>query len=245
MTLAELLRELIPAAQTVTVEDGVLRGFGRLKPGDTSIVDSSVHVLGIVEGVAVGLEQALRLAGHVLQIAGDPRPGPILLLLDCGSQRMSRRDELLGLNEYLAHLIKALLLAEAAGHPSVGLLYGHAAAGAFIATGLTTSILAALPQAVPEVMDLPSMARVTKLSLESLQSKAATTPVFAPGLDNLASTGAVAEVLHPQTPLGPQIAHLLERWLGQDLRDQLGAKRGGRPKAADIAARVCALATHV
>ncbi|WP_416366216.1 biotin-independent malonate decarboxylase subunit gamma [Sphingomonas aerolata] len=49
--------------------------------------------------------------------------------------------------------------------------------------------LAALPGAHPEVMDLASMARVTKLSIDLLEDKAKTTPVFAPGLDNLVSVG--------------------------------------------------------
>ncbi len=70
---------------------------------------------------------------------------PILVLVDGDSQRMSKRDELLGLNECLAHLAKCLLHADALGHPTIGLLYGHAAAGAFIATALATRTLVALP----------------------------------------------------------------------------------------------------
>lgn len=104
---------------------------------------------------------------------------------------MSRRDELLGLNEYLAHLAKALLLADASGHPTIGLVYGHTAAGAFIATALATRVLAALPGAHPSVMDLASVARVTKLPLERLEEMATSTSVFAPGLDNM-EAGALA-----------------------------------------------------
>jgi malonate decarboxylase gamma subunit len=80
-------------------------------------------------------------------------------------------------------------------------LYGHAAAGAFLATALATRMLLALPGADPEVMDLPSMARVTKLSLDVLREKAQSTAVFAPGLDNLVKTGGVARVLDPGLPL--------------------------------------------
>src|SRR5205807_67055 len=83
---------------------------------------------------------------------------------------------------YLSHLAKALLLAEAEGHRTVGLLYGGSAAGAFIATALATGTLVALPGAHPAVMDLPSMARVTKLPVEVLKAKAEATPVFAPEL---------------------------------------------------------------
>ena len=97
----------------------------------------------------------------------------------------------LGLNEFLGHLAKCLVVADLDGRMTVGLLYGHSAAGAFIATALATRVLVALPGAEPTVMDLPSMARVTKLSLEALEAKAKSTPVFAPGLDNLAAMGAV------------------------------------------------------
>ena len=44
---------------------------------------------------------------------------------------MSKRDELLGLNEFLAHLAKCLIYADMQGRQTVGLLYGHSAAGAF------------------------------------------------------------------------------------------------------------------
>ena len=101
----------------------------------------------------------------------------------------------------------------------------------------------ALPGAEPAVMDLPSMARVTKLPLEVLQEKAKSTPVFAPGLDNLAQTGAVLESWNPAAPLAGQLQALLARGLPErDTRAALGQERGGRPKAAEIAARVQELA---
>ncbi|MDI9682600.1 biotin-independent malonate decarboxylase subunit gamma, partial [Burkholderia cenocepacia] len=48
------------------------------------------------------------------------------------------------------------------------------------------------PGAEPEVMDLPSMSRVTKLPIDVLKEMARSTPVFAPGLDNLVKMGAVS-----------------------------------------------------
>ncbi len=55
--------------------------------------------------------------------------GPIFVLVDSDSQRMSKRDELLGLNEFLAHLAKSLIYADMHGRPTIGILYGHSAAG--------------------------------------------------------------------------------------------------------------------
>jgi hypothetical protein len=45
---------------------------------------------------------------------------------------------------------------------------------------LATRPLVALPGADPVVMDLPSMSKLTKLSLDVLKEKARSTPVFAP-----------------------------------------------------------------
>jgi malonate decarboxylase gamma subunit len=199
-----------------------------------------IHVLGVADETPLGVEGALMLAARVIEIAADEGHAPILMLIDSSSQRMSRRDELLGLSEYLAHLAKALLLAEAAGHRTIGLLYGGSAAGAFIAAALATGTLVALPGAHPAVMDLASMARVTKLPIDVLEAKAEATPVFAPGLDNLERTGAIHAVWDPAIPLAGQLADLLAAPTAPDRRDQLGAARGGRPKAAKIATRVIA-----
>jgi malonate decarboxylase gamma subunit len=195
-------------------------------------------VIGIDGNAPLGIEGACTLAGHVLAVVRAGGDTPILVVVDSDSQRMSRRDELLGLNEYLAHLAKALLLADASGHPTVGLVYGHTAAGAFIATALATRVLAALPGAHPSVMDLPSVARVTKLPLDKLEAMAKTTSVFAPGLDNMVKAGAVHAVLDPETPLGPQIAALIAGTAPDDVRDTLGRDRAGRPQAHAIATRV-------
>lgn len=235
MTLDEILVSLFPDGRDVRVADGLVVGQGTLSPHGV------VHLAGLADGTALGVEGALALADRVLEVVRTGGRAPIVLPIDSSSQRMSRRDELLGLNEYLAHLAKALLLAEAHGHRTIGLLYGGSAAGAFIATALAARTLVALPGAHPAVMDLPSMARVTKLPLEVLQAKAESTPVFAPGLENLAQTGAIHTVWDPAKPLSGQLSAVLAAPPEADARDRLGLERGGRPKAAAIAARVAAL----
>ena len=200
-------------------------------------------VIGVADRTPLGVDEAIRLSGHVLDAIERGGNDPILVLVDSDSQRMSKRDELLGLNEFLAHLAKCLIYADMQGRHTVGLLYGHSAAGAFIATALATRTLVALPGAEPAVMDLPSMSRVTKLSIEVLKEKARSTPVFAPGLDNLAQTGAVLATWDEKVSLADQLQALLGRAEnGGDQRDRLGKARKGRPKAADIAERVHDLA---
>jgi malonate decarboxylase gamma subunit len=237
MTLDDILASLFPHGHHVTNDRGLILGSGPLKDG------RGATVIGVADRTAVGVDEAIRLSNYILN-SMQPGNGPVLVLVDSSSQRMSRRDELLGLSEFLAHLAKCLIYADMQGHHTVGLLYGHTAAGAFIATALATRTLVALPGAEPEVMDLPSMSRVTKLSIEVLEQKAKSTPVFAPGLDNLAQTGAVLATWDEKISLADQLERVLaddQNSVG-DQRDRLGQDRKGRPKAADIAERVHDLA---
>ena len=237
MALDEILASLFPQGHDVDNDRGLVRGSGALAGG------GRIQVLGVVDRTPIGVDEALQLSDWVLDVIAQGGSDPILILVDSDSQRMSKREELLGLNEYLAHLAKAVIHADLQGHATVGLLFGHTAAGAFIATALAARTLVALPGAQPEVMDLPSMARVTKLSIETLQEKAKSTPIFAPGLENLAQTGAVFATWDEKRPLAQQLQGLLdERRAHHDQRAALGKERDGRPKAADIQERVHELA---
>ena len=236
MTLDEILASLFPDGHAVKNDNGVVFGSATLRSG------VKILVIGVAGRTAVGVDEAIRLSGHVLDSLGR-ESGPILVLVDSDSQRMSKRDELLGLNEFLSHLAKSLIFADMHSRPTIGLLYGHSAAGALLATGLATRVLVGLPGATPAVMDLPSMAKVTKLSMEALEEKAKSTPVFAPGLSNLARMGAVQATWNDTVPLADQLDTLLANMPEtHDLRGALGKERGGRLKAFDIAERVRDLA---
>jgi malonate decarboxylase gamma subunit len=238
MTLDDIFASLFPKGCYVTNDRGLVLGSGLLNDG------CRAAVIGVTDRAAIGVDEAIRLSRYVLNAVLHEGEGPILVLVDSDSQRMSKHDELLGLNEFLAHLAKCLIYADMQGRHTVGLLYGHTAAGAFIATALATRTLVALPGAEPEVMDLPSMSRVTKLSIEVLEEKAKSTPVFAPGLKNLAQTGAVLATWDENISLADQLEALLANSQNSsgDQRDRLGQIRKGRPKAADIAERVHDLA---
>lgn len=239
MTLDELLDAMFPDGHEVQSDGGVLTGTATLRDGGRALV------IGIANRTALGVDEAIRLSDRVLRSL-DHESGPIIVVVDSDSQRMSKRDELLGLNEFLAHLTKVLVYADSIGRPTIGVLYGHTAAGASLATALATRVLVGIPGASPAVMDLPSMAKVTKLPLDVLEAKAKTTPVFAPGLDNLAQTGAVQLTWDPAVPLVDQLTALLENLPdARDRRDALGKERGGRPKAQDIAERVRGLAVQL
>jgi malonate decarboxylase gamma subunit len=238
MTLDEVFKGLFPSGHDVkTSAAGIITGTGKRKQGE------DIAVIGVANGVALGTAGVLPLAEEVLRVVAKGGTTPILVLVDTQGQLMARRDEMRGLNEYLAHLAKCLLLASQQGHRTIGLEYGKAAAGAFLATALATDHLIGLPGAEPSVMDLPSISRVTKLPMDKLKELAKTTPVFAPSLDNLAQMGAVAEIWDPGRPLDEQLEEALAKASLKDNRDERGAARKGRPMAAEVAKRVIAEAT--
>src|SRR5665213_3913 len=123
MALADILAALFSARGTWTIAQGLIEGIGVLPDG------VRVNILGVVEGAELGIDNIAVIAGRALAIARLRDRAPILVLVHSGGQRMSKRDELLGLSEYLAHLAKALMLAEYAGHRTIGLLYGGSTAG--------------------------------------------------------------------------------------------------------------------
>jgi len=234
MTLDEVLTSLFPAGHSV--QQGAfhtLYGAGRLVSG------GDIALIGVADGLPLGIDGTLLLADHALSIIKRGKGEPILVLIDASIQNMTRRDELLGLNEYFGHLIKVLALAAQRGHRTISLLYGPAAGGAFIATALSTQILAAISGGEPSVMDLPSIARVTKLPLERLNAMAKTTPIFAPGVEPLFLTGAVTEKWDASKPLSGQLEETLRRDIdARDRRDEMGFARKGRVEALEIALRV-------
>ena len=236
MTLDDVVTSLFPSGHQVERgPSGTLHGTAKVEG------HGKVTVVGIVGGTPLGIDAAILLAEHVLAAVEAGDRAPIVFLVDTSSQNMARRDELLGLNEYLAHLAKSLALAAAHGHRSVSLLFGQAAAGAFIGAALSSQSLVALPGAAPSVMDLPSISRVTKLPLEQLERLARSTPIFAPGVRPLFAVGAVTETWAADQPFAPRLADLLRQPVAtSDLRDQIGLERKGRRLAQTIAARVAA-----
>jgi malonate decarboxylase gamma subunit len=242
-------------ALTMTVDDVLASLFPlghRVENGPSGTVHGHAYVeglgkvtlVGIVGGTPLGVESAILLAGHVLAAVEAGNRTPIIVLVDTATQAMTRRDELLGLNEYLGHLVKTLALAADHGHPTVSILFGAAAAGAFIAAALSCRFVVALPGAEPSVMDLPSISRVTKLPLEKLRELAQATPSFAPGIEPLFAIGAVTQTWGADQPFAANLATLLHQpATTSDLPDRIGLERQGRLLAHHVAERIAAEAS--
>jgi len=229
VALHSLLDALFPLGHDVHVSDSVLGGTARTD-------DGVVTVIGTTDKIEVGVDHALALADSVLASTAEHPQRPIVMLVDTAGQRLARRDELLGINGYFAHLAQTLDLARRRGAVLVTLVYGESVSGGFLSFGLMADHIHALPEAQVRVMDLRAMARVTKQPLEKLQALSQSSPVFAPGVENYVAMGAVAS-LWPDD-LAQHLLRALRTPAAGDGRAVLGAERGGRRLAAAVAADV-------
>ncbi|HEY5365662.1 MAG TPA: biotin-independent malonate decarboxylase subunit gamma [Casimicrobiaceae bacterium] len=220
---------LFPQGHAIAEEGDLLDGSGRC--GDVLFA-----VTGTTRHVDVGVEIALAMAQSVLRTVREHPGRPILFLMDTEGQRLRRRDEMLGLNRYMAHIGKCVEVARRHGHRIVGLVYGEALSGGFIASAMNADVCGALPDAQIYVMGLPAMARVTRIAEERLRELSRTSPVFAPGAINYVAMGGVDALW--EGDLAACLMDALARADSVDRRAEVGAARGGRPFAASVARRV-------
>jgi malonate decarboxylase gamma subunit len=172
----------------------------------------------------------------VLKTVREHPQRPILILVDTQGQRLRHRDEMLGINSYMAHLGKCIDYARRAGHKVIGLVYDQALSGGFITSGLIADACFALPDATIRVMGLPAMARITKVPEEKLTELAKDNPVFAPGAENYLRMGGVQAIW--EGDLAVQLAQAIAECDATDRRKELGLKRGGRHLAQPVAEAV-------
>jgi malonate decarboxylase gamma subunit len=200
--------------------------------GTAQVGETRVAVVGTTGHAPIGVEIALAQARFILQTVREHPGRPILILVDTVGQRLRHRDEMLGINSYMAHLGKCVELARRQGHPVLGLVYDQALSGGFITSGLMADACYALPDSTIRVMGLPAMARITKVPEERLTELAASNPVYAPGPDNYLRMGGVREIW--QGDLGAQLEAALAELAPVDERAALGLARGGRKFAQPV-----------
>ena len=200
--------------------------------GSAQVDGQPVAVIGTTNHTPIGVEIALAQAQAILRTVRDYPGMPILMLIDTQGQRLRHRDEMLGINSYMAHLGKCVDLARRKGHKIIGLVYDQALSGGFITSGLMADACHALPDAAIRVMGLPAMARITKVPEELLTELAQSNPVFAPGPENYLRMGGLESIWH-----GDLAAHLraaLAHSSDGDQRSALGLQRGGRRLAQPV-----------
>ncbi|MCF6237789.1 MAG: biotin-independent malonate decarboxylase subunit gamma [Candidatus Marinimicrobia bacterium] len=229
MNTDALLNELFPGGHSVVNTNNILTGFATTAKGE-------IAVMGTTEHLAIGVDTALKLADFVLAVIKEHPGQPILMLVDTQGQRLSLKDELLGINGYLAHLVKCLELARQQGHQLITLVYSEAVSGGFLAFGMMADEIHTLADGKVRVMNLPAMSRITKLPLEQLQELSSTSAIFAPGIENFIKLGGVQTVW--QEPLSEQLESVIGLETSADQRRQNGMIRQGRKLACSVAQRV-------
>jgi malonate decarboxylase gamma subunit len=220
--------QLFPEGHGIAADDDLLHGTAR--NGDTTLA-----VIGSTNHAEAGVEIALAMARLVIATMREHPGRPLLFLVDTSGQRLRHRDELLGINRYMAHLAQCVEVARQRGHPVLALVYDQALSGGFLASGMMADLCAALPEAEIRVMGLPAMARVTRLPEERLRALAASSPVFAPGAINYVRMGAIDALWDGD--LAAALASALRDAPARDTRRELGCARAGRLLAAPVAAR--------
>jgi len=235
MDWQELVGALFPQGHRITETAHFLSGSAEVDGETVSVVGTTGHT-------PIGIEIALAQAQAILTTVRDHPHRPIVILVDTQGQRLRHRDEMLGINSYMAHLGKCIDLARRQGHKIIALVYDQALSGGFITSGLMADACYALPQATIRVMGLPAMARITKVAEERLVELAKSNPVFAPGPENYWRMGGIAEIWNGD--LAAQLKLALTTVSDQDSRAAQGQQRGGRQWSQRVVNAIVN-ATHV
>lgn len=222
MDWKELASQLFPEGHDIAERDLFLSGTARVASREVAVIGTAGHT-------PIGVEIALMKAKAVLATIRHHPGRPIVILVDTQGQRLRHRDEMLGINSYMAHLGKCIDLARRRGHTVLGLVYDQALSGGFITSGLLADACYALPEATIRVMGLAAMARITKVPEERLAELAKDNPVFAPGAHNYLVMGGIEAIW--ERDLSTQLAAALQTATPEDRRSELGAQRGGRRAA--------------
>jgi malonate decarboxylase gamma subunit len=226
ISLKQLLADVFTDSQT-TIKKNVVFGVGTIK-------DTKFNILGTVEDTSFGVDEALEMAQQVLTLLQSQNKDPIVLLTNVIGQKLSVRDEWLGMYGYFGHLLKCLHLARQNGNKILSLVYNQAIGGSFIAFGMMADRIFALKDTQLAVMWLEGMAKVTKIDIEVLRRISETSPVFAPGVENFKKLGGIHEVVELKDARQHLLAALQEPLCTVDNRAELGKKYGGRKMAYDI-----------
>lgn len=217
--------QLFPEGHDIREQDCFLSG-------SATVAGRTVAVVGTAEHTPIGVEIALAQAQAVLDTVRQHPGRPIVILVDTQGQRLRHRDEMLGINSYMAHLGKCMDFARRQGHRIIGLVYDQALSGGFITSGLLADACYALPDASIRVMGLPAMARITKVPEEKLVELAKSNPVFAPGAGNYLAMGGIEAIW--ERDLADRLRQAIEEASPEDRRSALGAQRGGRQSAQRV-----------
>jgi malonate decarboxylase gamma subunit len=196
----------------------------------------------------IGLEEAYKMALAVYWTIESDREKPadqkrpILLIVDTPGNGAGKAEEFLGIHKGTGAYQLALAEARKLGHPIVAVIIGRAISGGFLCHGLQADRIISLSKeygVMIHVMPLSSIARITKIDINTLEEMSAENPVFASGVDFFHRLGGIDQIVEEFDEL-PQIItsqikeiRAIKKSGRNDLsgpwgRGMLGNERGGR-----------------
>jgi malonate decarboxylase gamma subunit len=172
----------------------------------------------------VGVEQAYTLAARIREVSvettrmsGPPSqrrlgevgssslPCPIIAIVDVKSQAYGRREEIAGIHLAAAAAADAYATARFAGHPVITLIVGQAISGGFLTHGYQANRLLAFDdnEVLIHAMHKEAAARITRRSVDQLESLAETVTPLSYDIRDYAKLGLLYKLLHISNPENP------------------------------------------
>ena len=237
---------------------GAVIGTGRLKGRTVTVIASDAKARNprfpVVLAGVIGLEEGYKMATAVYKTieadAGKPaaEKRPLVLIVDSPGNGPGKIEEIFGMNKSTGAYQLALTEARQHGHPVVAMIIGRAISGAFLCHGLQADRILTLSKefgTMIHVMPLSSIARITKMDIETLEELSKSNPVFASGADFFYKLGGVEEIIYKVEDMSEAIdRHIGEVYStnaagksevnGPWGRGTLGAERGGRKERKKV-----------
>jgi len=236
--------------QPSDIGPGAVVGTVKLKGREATVIANDAAAINprfnVVYAGVIGMEEAYKMALAVYKTieadADKPKKRPLVLIVDSPGNGPGKYEEITGMNKATGAYQLALAEARQKGHPVIAMIIGRAISGAFLCHGLQADHILALSgkfSTMIHVMPLSSIARITKMDIETLQELSKTNPVFASGAEFFYKLGGVEEILENIDDMGNAINRHIEEIYrlnsegrcmetGPWGRGELGAARGGR-----------------
>jgi malonate decarboxylase gamma subunit len=238
--------------QPSDIGPGAVIGTAKLKGREVTVIANDAAAINprfnVVYAGVIGMEEAYKMAIAVYKTieADREKPAeqkrPLILLVDSPGNGPGKYEEITGMNKATGSYQLALTEARQKGHPVIAMIIGRAISGAFLCHGLQADRILSLSGkfgTMIHVMPLSSIARITKIDIETLQELSKSNPVFASGAEFFYRLGGVEEILENINDIPEAIHRYIEEIYrlnregcsmeaGPWGRGELGAKRGGR-----------------
>jgi len=182
--------------QSPEIGPGAVIGTAKLKGRTVTVIANDAAAVNprfnVVYAGVIGMEEAYKMATAVYKTieADKEKPQdqkrPLVLIVDSPGNGPGKYEEITGMNKATGSYQLALVEARQNGHPVVAMIIGRAISGAFLCHGLQADHILALSakfNTMIHVMPLSSIARITKMDIETLQELSKTNPVFASGAE--------------------------------------------------------------